>query len=205
VHNVVGTNMMNDAFVASPWPGLIAWITLYVSDFLLTMTCARLYQAGAREHIAFEGSYEITPYYQQDVDTLRLVSPRFLSALTASSLLLCLTWWLTVQGLPAPQLYLFALGSMVLLELTIHVRHLRNLFLFRAILQGEGVRGRIEYDRPVVLRLSSIELLACAGLFAAIFLVTGSWFVLGGAASCVSAGAKHLMLARQHVSRAAAA
>ena len=86
---------------------------------------------------------------------------------------------------------------MILLELAIHMRHVRNVVLFRALVGSEGVRGRIEYPRRLMLRMSSIEGLAFSGLFAVIFLFTGSWFVLGGAFTCLSLAAKHLRLARK--------
>lgn len=190
---------MDDVFYASPWPGLLLWSALYISDFLLTMICARLYR-GVREHVKFEGSYEITPYYQKDVDELRVFSPRFFLALALTCTIQALIWWLAVRAVVLPDLYLFALGAMVLLELTIHVRHIRNLFLFRAILAGTGISGRIEYPRDVVLRLSAVELFSFAVLYAIVFLVTVSWFVLGGAVACVSTGANHLNLVRRHQS-----
>jgi len=49
-----------------------------------------------------------------------------------------------------------------------------------------------------------MELLAFSGVFALIFLVTESWFVLGGAVTCFSTGVKHLILARKHLPAAAA-
>jgi hypothetical protein len=176
------------------WPGLIVWTALYISDYSLTVACARLYQAGARDKIAFEGSYEITPYYQRDINSLRLVSPRFLAALLLSLVLLSAVWWLAVHI--SPPLYSFAIGAVILLELALHMRHFRNLLLFRAIVGSDAVRGRIEYPRPLMLRMSSFEFFAFSGLFAVVFLFTGNWFVLGGAVSCLSLAGKHLRLAR---------
>jgi hypothetical protein len=186
---------VNPVLDASPWPGVVIWIVLYVSDFLFTMTCARLYQAGVRNVVVFEGSYEITPYYQKDVDSLRMVSPRFLLALTLTSALLYLSWWMSQES-DTYYFYPLMFGAFVLLELAIHVRHVRNLFLFRAVLASGGIRGRIEYDRPVMLRLSAIELMTFAGVFAVIFLVTLNWFVLGGALTCFTTALKHRSLAR---------
>ncbi len=134
---------MEALFYVSPWPGLVLWSVLYVSDFFMTMTCARLYQQGARERIAFEGSYEITPYYQGDVDALRMVSPRFLLALVATCAIQAMLWYLSMRTGVLPQAYLFAVGMMVGVQLTIHVRHIRNLFLFRAVVAGDGITGRI--------------------------------------------------------------
>jgi hypothetical protein len=101
-----------------------------------------------------------------------------------------------------PEIYAFALGALVLIQLSIHTRHFRNLFLFRAA-ATEAVRGRIEYDRQLSLRASAVELLTFCGLFVMLFAFTKSWFILGGAASCLSVAAKHWQLARKHVSDAA--
>jgi hypothetical protein len=185
-----------DLLLNSVWPGLVAWTILYCSDYVLTVVCARLYAAGARDKIVCEGSYEITPYFQRDVDSLRRVSPRFLAALVLSSLWLAATWWLSTQSWPL--MYAFALGAVILPELAIHVRHIRNLLLFRALVRTDEVRGRLEYSRPLMLRLSSLELLTFSGLFAVLFLFTGSVFVLGGVMTCSSLAAQHWRLARAH-------
>jgi len=191
--------MLLDAFYASPWPGLVMWAVLYTSDLVFTMTCARLYQQGAREFVRFEGSYEITPYYQNDVDRLRLFSPRFFAALAATCALQGLMWYLTMSTGILPDVYVFAVGAMVLTELTIHVRHVRNLFLFRALVSGDGgITGHIEYPRPIMLRLSAIEIAAFAGLYAILYIVTESWFLLGGTVACLSLAINHLKLSRTH-------
>jgi len=182
----------------SLWPGLVVWAILYCSDYALTLACARLYEAGVRDKIVFEGSYEITPYYQRDIDSLRSVSPRFLAALLLSSLWLAVIWWLATQSWRGA--YSLALGAVILPELAIHVRHLRNLFLFRALVRSDGVRGRIEYSRPLMLRLSSLELLTFSGVFAVLFLFTGTVFVLGGAMTCLSLAGQHWRLAQKHLS-----
>ena len=186
------------------WPGLLMWTFLYCSDYFLTITCARMYRDGVREMIAFEGSYEITPYYQQDVDALRKWSPRFIKALVLSLLLLSLIWWLSMQ-VRVPGLYLFGLGAVTLVEVPVHTRHLKNFFFFRDLLRTGGVRGRIQYPRPVTLRLSATEFLIWAGLFAVLFLLTREWFVLGGVVQCAVVAVKHRKLAEQHVAKAAAA
>ena len=195
--------MLIDAFYASPWPGLLMWAALYTSDLVLTMTCARLYQQGARKVVLFEGSYEITPYYQNDVDRLRLFSPRFFAALAATCGLQALLWFMTMRTLVLPDFYLFTIGAMLLVELTIHVRHVRNLFLFRSLVAGEGITGRIEYPRPIMLRLSAIEIATFAALYAVLFVVTEDWFLLGGAVACVSLATSHLQLSRAHQKPAA--
>lgn len=186
---------MSNFFLRSLWPGLLVWIVLYVSDYALTITAARLYRKGVNEKIVFEGSYEITPYFQKDIDSLRLISPRFLVALLWIAGLLTFSWLFFARS--QPELYEFMLGLMILVQLSIHTRHLRNLFLFRAITKTNGITGRIEYSRALMLRMSSTESLIFSGMFLILFAFTQSWFILGGAVGCLSLAAKHFRLARK--------
>lgn len=130
------------------------WSLLYISDYALTLACARLYRM--QEKIVFEGSYELTPFFQKDINSLRVISPRFVAILLLTVGMMGFLWILTKQS-AAPQLYQFALGCLIVVQLTIHVRHLRNLFLFRSINNANMVRGRIEYGRTLLLRMSSSE------------------------------------------------
>jgi len=183
-------------FFDSLWPGMVAWSILYISDYSLTIICAHLRRVRANQIIVIEGSYELTPYYQRDIDSLKLFSPRFLVALVWSLFLLALAWALAISQ-PLPQLYDFVLGSMILLELAIHVRHFRNIFLYWSVNHTDEVRGRIEYSRPLAYRMSSYDLLAFAGLFLLLFAFTQNWFLLGGVATCLSTALKHRKLAKK--------
>ena len=183
-------------FFRSPWPGLIVWSALFVSDYVLTLSCARLYRAGVSDKIAFEGSYELNPYFQKDIDSLTKVSPRFVAALLVTAGYLIGVWWLTMVSQPA--LYQFALGALILSQLAVHIRHVRNAFLFRAIAATDAVRGRIEYSRPLTLRVSSVEFLGFAGAFAVLTVFTQNWFTLGGAIACLAMAWKHRRLASKY-------
>lgn len=184
-------------FFNTPWPGVAVWCVLYISDYYLTLTCARLYRAGVSDKIAFEGSFEITPYFQRDIDSLKALSRRFLAALLWGGALLAMVWKLSL--LSQPVLYQLCLGAMISSELAVHVRHFRNLALFRMMAGSDAVRGRIEYTRSAILQMSVVELLAFAGLFLVIFVFTQSWFLLGGAIACLSIAWKHRKLAHAHV------
>jgi len=155
-----------------------------------------MYQAQTT--LVFEGSYEITPIYQADVNALRRISPRFAAILVAST---AYVWWLA--GLRASSemrdLIAVAIGALVLIQLTVHLRHLRNWFMFRTLQRG-GVTGHIEYPRAGMLRASAFELLSFTGLYACLFLVTHDLFVLGGAIACAVLAASHYRLARRHES-----
>jgi len=189
---------MRDFFLSSPWPGTFAWAVIYVSDYLLTVTCARLYRRNVSSKIVFEGSFELNPIFQRDIDSLKFVSPRFLLLLVLVSTLIVIEWALTVPS--SPELYTLVLGAAMCAELAIHVRHLGNLHLFSSSLTAEQLRGQIEYARPLLLRMSSVQIFGFTILFAVLFAFTGSWFVAGGMFSCSVLSAKQWYLA----SRAAA-
>ena len=179
------------------WPGMLVWSVLFISDYSLTLACARLYRRGVQERIVFEGSFEITPYFQSDIDSLKVVSPRFLGAMLLAWVYLAAVWFLAGQSLP--HLYEFVLGALISSQLAVHVRHFRNLFLFRAIAGTDAVQGRIQYPRPLMLRMSSVELLAFSASFGVLFVFTSSWFLLGGAFACLSLARKHRRLAKKYV------
>lgn len=197
-----GSNLSN-LFISSLWPGLLVWGVLYIADYALTITCARLYQMGVNEKFVFEGSYEITPYFQKDIDSLRLISPRFLAALLLTGGLLAGSWLISAQT--QPELYEFVLGVMILVQLSVHSRHFRNLFLFRSIIKTGGVTGRIEYSRALLLRMSSVEALIFSGLYLLLFAFTQSWFILGGTIGCLSLAARHRSFSRKGSASATAA
>jgi hypothetical protein len=194
-----------DVLYLSPFPGVLVWAALFVSDMNFTVSCARLYQSGVKEHMVFEGSFELTPYYQRDIDALRRFSPRFLTVLALMCVLLVLLWRSTVGLGIAPTAYETMLGMLILLQLTIHVRHVRNYVLFRSMLAGGAVTGRLEYTRPLILASSATELFSFAALYTVLAIVTMSAFVAGGAFSCALVGAKHVQFSRAAAARRVAA
>ncbi len=183
-------------FIEHLWPSIALWVAVYISDYAFTLACARMYQAGVRDILVFEGSFELTPFFQKDIDSLRTISPRFVLALLWGLAMLTALWWLSNDVWP--DAYLFALGALLLVQLAVHVRHVRNFVLFRKTLAGQGVRGRVEYARPLMLQLSALELFGFGVVFFVAFLATWSAFLLGGATACVVNAAKHLRLARKH-------
>jgi hypothetical protein len=193
--------MIESLFLSTPWPGVIVWCCLYISDWLFTTSCARLYQRSVASTIVFEGSLEITPFFQRDIDALRRWSGRFtmMLVLTVAMFWFMWTWWADSD----PGLYLMILGCYISTELVVHVRHLRNLFLFRQV-ERRVVRGHIEYPRQMMLLGSSLELLTFAAVLLVLFAFTESPFVLGGAIGSASLSLQHWRLARNHLRTVAA-
>ena len=179
---------------SSPWYGIILWSILYISDYYMTLYCAR----GFREigHIRFEGSFELTPEYQKDIDALRPVSMRHLIALTLSSLVLALLWWLSRLNFYLELAYPLFLGMFLLLEVAIHLRHFRNASLIRTAKRHGGIDGQITYKRWFSYRISANDLYIVSALFLVVAVLTYSLFFLGGAISCLVTGIRHSRLAK---------
>ncbi len=173
------------------WILVMIWFLTYLSDYYLTILSSKLYQAYLKDHILFEGSLELTPVFQQDVDKLRLVSSAFLVRLFLSSLLLLLIWFLAVIYLGIPQLFYFGFGAIFLREVPVHLRHIRNLGLFYYSKLEGGLQGRLEYARWLTLKLSAVEIASFALLFAAFSILLESWFFFGGAVACLMLSVQH--------------
>ena len=66
--------MLENLLISHLWVGLVLWIVLYCSDYMMTLICARMWRSGADKHLVFE-VFELTPYYQKDIAALRRISP----------------------------------------------------------------------------------------------------------------------------------
>jgi len=171
---------------------LILWTILYVSDYYLTIWAARLYRTGASSHIIIQGSLEITPYFREDIDRVRIVSTRFLRILILSLLLLTFVWIVSIRILGARGFFQAVVGGLVLLEVTAHLRHVRNIAFMRRVTGNESLRGRIEYPRWLSLEIASVELIAFAVVFVIAFVLIHDWFFAGGVVACLLTGLLHL-------------
>lgn len=186
---------MENWLAASPWPGVIVWIILYISDYYLTLYSAR----GFREvgHFRFEGSFELTPQFQKDVDTLNRVSRLHMTLLFVYSLVIYLLWLAFVRELILPWTYSLFLGMFLLLEVAVHMRHLRNVFLVHELRKRGGLDGEITYRKRFSYRISAFDFKLFGALFLMIALLNFSPFFLGGSIMCFGTGLKHDRLAKK--------
>lgn len=181
--------------ISNPWAGVIVWVILYISDYYLTIYSAR----GFREidRFQFEGSMELTPQFQNDVDHLRPVSKRHLFSLVASSLILLLVWWITHLSIYLEWTYALYLGMFLLLEVAVHLRHLRNVAIIREVRKNGGVDGQIRYKQWFSYRNSANELYITGTFLLLVALLTYSLFFFGGALACYGIGFRHARLAKK--------
>jgi len=179
----------------SPWIGFTLWIILYISDYYLTVYSAR----GFRQigNFKFEGGFELTPQYEQDIEALKPISRLHIILLILYSLIILVLWWAFVFYLGLPWAYLLYLGMFILLEVAVHLRHFRNIFLIREIQKHGGADGQISYQKWFSYRVSAFELYLYCGLFLIVAALEFSPFFLGGALMCLGTGFKHTRLAKK--------
>lgn len=183
---------MESWLATAPWQGVILWAILYTSDYYLTLYTAR--QHKSIPQLQFEGSFELTPQFQNDIDHLKPISRRHLILLVVFSLIISTLWWL-FDFLDENWGYLMILGMLLLMEIVVHIRHLRNVFLFREIRLRGGVEGAITYRRWFSYRVSYFDVALFGGLFLLTAILTGSWFFAGGAIGGFLVAFKHKNLA----------
>ncbi|MGE3371992.1 MAG: hypothetical protein AB7O37_00560 [Vicinamibacteria bacterium] len=185
---------MPEFLIDTAWAGPLLWALAYLSDNLLTIACAVRYRA--QDKLVFEGSYELTPLWVADVNALRRLSPRFGLALVGSTLYVILVQRALAPSPDLRHVYLGILGALLGLQMTIHVRHLRNWYLFTRGIQH--LRGRIEYPRAFMFRASAHEMGLFGAVYAIAFAVSQSPFLLGAALACGVLALNHRFLARRH-------
>jgi hypothetical protein len=190
---------MIDAFLIDhPAFAVGIWVVLYVSDYYLTLWGARLYQT-ARVFVEL-GSYEMEQVFQRDIDGLRKLSPLFIRHLLLSSALLLLLWWLSVSLWLVPPFFLLGFGAYVLVELVVHMRHLRNIVLFRALRTPGAAEGHVRYARWVTDRVHLVDLGAFAVLFGVCYVLSGQILFIGGLLACLGQVWRHSRSARRAAS-----
>jgi len=123
----------------------------------------------------------------EDIAGLRRLSPRFWLGLFFVGGLLLL-----IHSLDLPEVFAVVWGMFIGVQIAIHFRHIRNLVVFHHARDSQGMSGHIEYEHWLSLRLSSIDLFSFSLLFLSIFLFSGNFVMLGGAAGCFVLALRHL-------------
>lgn len=170
--------------------GIALWVGVYLADYYMTIWGNRLWMQYGKDHIQFGGSYELNPIFQKDVDALKLVSRRFVIFLLVYAGLLLLMWLMSVW-IQLPQLFQFFVGSLVLMEVPILDNHVQNITLFRQMKNPGAVEGQIRYARWIGFTLYRSRSAYWMVIYTVLFLITGSWFIAGGAFTSVSSMMRH--------------
>ncbi|MEZ4671851.1 MAG: hypothetical protein R3E39_28440 [Anaerolineae bacterium] len=180
---------------------LLLWLVVYPIDYYLTLYGQQLWQAYAKTHVEFEGSYELNPVFQKDVDARKKVSRRFLLFYILAALWLVVVFWISsyLDILPA---FGAGAGFLILMELVVISGHVQNIRLFSAIKRDpQAVDGHVKYARWVSLDIMAWKFGYWAVIFLILFLLTGSWFLAGGAVSCLNVFIRYYRYSRRMKTR----
>jgi hypothetical protein len=190
---------MPEGWLYRGWPAILLWAVVFAGDYGLTVWGAKLYvTSGAKDILRFEGSYELTPYYQNDIDRGRWLSRRFVLALLASTVILIALWWLTVGLGLGPMLFAVGAGALLLREVPIYLRHFHNISFYRHVADLRVAPGsRVEYPRSLIYRLSAADVAVMATVWLVLAALLGSWFLLGGALGNAVVAVRHRLWARR--------
>ncbi len=176
---------------------LLFWALIYISDYYLTIYSVKGQDKYIREHIAIEGSPELTPVFQKDVDQRRWFSWRFGLMLLGSTGYIFCCWLLFVGFFNLRPIFQGIYGAFVFLEVIVHRRHLSNLSMIRSTRGGVGLEGKVTYSRWLIYRNSSNDFFTGGLIFLLIFLFTGDWFLLGGAVLTLLNAVGHLRMSNR--------
>ena len=113
--------------------------------------------------------------------------------------LLSALWWITVGFGLWPMLFEVGVGSVLLREVPVYLRHLQNISFFRHVGDLRVAPGsHIEYPRTLIYRLSATDMAVMAMAWLILAALLESWFFLGGAIGCASVALSHVGHSRRH-------
>ena len=186
---------MESWLIDSPYPGMILWFILYTSDYYMTLATARGYKE--MDIFLHEKSFELTPQYQKDIDGQVRFSRLHITYLVGYMLVILLFWNLCLRFTYMPWLYSFLLGALLLLEVVVHLRHLRNWYQLYIYRREGGVSGQVTFAQRFSYLNSAFDFYVHAVLFGLYGILTFSPFFFGGVLICVVNGMRHSRYAGQ--------
>jgi hypothetical protein len=179
----ISSTWLQDLFLNNLWLAIGFWVVLYCLDYIFTMTAARFYRDGAKEHYSFPEGIELNPIFRDDVAMIRRFSPRFFLLM-----FLMVGLFLLIYELEVPETFALVWGMVVGVQLANHCRHIRNLVMFSYARRSVGVSGKIQHEHWLSLRLATVEFFCFGILFLVFYLFSGTLFILGAAIGCLSLG-----------------
>jgi hypothetical protein len=156
----------------------------FAADWTLTHAGAKA-AALVKDRLSFEGSYELNPTWQAEVDGGRRFSWR---AVGVGALLIFAVAWgrllVAIAGFP-PAVFAAGLGMVMLVQAPILMQHAANLGAFRALLDPSAVQGGLRHSRWFVYEQAAWTFVRYAALWFALWVPSQQAFFLGGVASCL--------------------
>lgn len=183
---------MLDYLLAHWYLFLLLIFILALLDPWLTVAGLKAHQKYAAPHISFQYGYELNPAFEKQFAAHRRVSWKHLALVAVM-----LVWLVLLRLVGGGGLFEFLAGGILLLYLSVNLRHLQNILTFRAVGHPGAVRGHVEYAYWLSQRTSAWLFLSEAILFAAAGLLIPRPFFWGGVFFCLLYFVKGLRLANR--------
>jgi hypothetical protein len=178
--------MIENVFVTNVWLAVVAGAFFYTADYALTLLAIHLYQAGAKNYIVVEGRPDFISSFQPDDVKHRARNVRFLVALILISCAILAMSELLVEQSNRPEIFSFLIGGLLFLYTVACLQDVRDIALFRF---AQHTRGeKVSLSERLFYGQTALEFGICAVICGVIFLMTTSWFFLGGAVTCFVTG-----------------
>jgi hypothetical protein len=172
------------------WSGLLLWAALSVAEYTLILISVRASQRSTATLSQQDFQLELNPYYRRDALAMKPFSPRYAGLVVAIALGLAGIWYFGTVLRDYDNIYAFVLGGVSLQSSVALIRRAR-LSAVLHFLSGEDESVALHYPEWVARRSSGVELFGYALLLLGLFLITGSWFILGGFVFVLNAARTH--------------
>ncbi len=197
--------------IHNPWLLVVGAVILHCIDYGLTIRGAQLY--AAQNHYKSEGSYELNPAFENDINGLKRISPKFLIRVGLATLI----YVIVAMGLHAyansdntyPEAasiaYNLIFGMVIGGLLVIIERHAFNVYLFRQLAAPAFADGQIRYSRASTYSISSAMFFIQSGSALLYGIILGEAFFFGSAIMVWSLAQQHRTFGKRVAAEAAAA
>lgn len=188
--------MLETYLITHPIAIASLWFVLYTCDYYLTLWGSKLFRA--QRFILYEGSYEMTPEYQDDIDSMRKLSPHFVVWLLIGTAVLLAPLLPCPDVIIVQTLYAILIGAMIVPEFVALTKHTENIIFWRILgSKSPGVTGSVCYSHAISYRRSALNT-SCVGLVLLMAAALGDSFILlGGGLLMLVMSFTHYQLARQ--------
>lgn len=163
---------------------MVFGVGVFALEHYMAVFEAYLYQSGLKDYVVYDGLYRLTPEYQAVIARRRVISGRLLAILSVLAAGIYVAWWGLTQQLDRPDVFLLLMGGLLLNELAEISRQYRQIMFFREVRRRGGLQGRSQLTRQLGVMRHVFDLYAFVMLYLVLFMLTGSWFLLGGAVAC---------------------
>ena len=177
--------------VVYDWAPLVA--VLAVVTFILDWSLTHIGAAAShrvRDRYAVEGSYELNPTWEADIDAGRRFTWRMVGvAVLLAALLLAMRYLIELEELD-PAVFAVAAGAVLLIQAPTIMVHATNLQMFRDLADPTAVTGSITFSRWLLVRQAASYLIRFAVLWLLLWVPSQQAFFLGGVLSCSMFGVR---------------